>query len=169
MKDVVILELIRRMPFASPVLDVGAGDSLRRQLLTEMMKSQDDSIFGSEVDIDNRHYEFTAGYFGTIISTQVIEHLFNPLFHLREVRRVLKPDGILYLCTPDDYSWMNRLQHLLGVKYGGHFHQYSENDLRGLLDKAGFSILEVKRLRQTVKGVIEAHDFGGLFVCAQKC
>lgn len=43
---------------------------------------------------------FAADVFDTVVSTEVLEHLPEPLLALREMRRVLKPAGRLVLSTP---------------------------------------------------------------------
>ena len=91
------------------------------------------------------------------LATELVEHLrIDPLHALREVRRVLRPDGILYLVTPNQYhiasiwgfvrgegaishahyefSKLERLGHM------GHVREYAPSDLRELLREEGFRI-----------------------------
>ncbi len=72
-----------------------------------------------------------------VLSTQVLEHVFDPHAYLSECRRVLRPDGRLILSThghwvyhqdPEDY-W-----------------RWTSPGLTAALDKAGFSV-------HTIKGV----------------
>ena len=44
---------------------------------------------------------FTSGFAGCVVMAEVIEHLVNPLVVLAEVRRVLRPGGILALSFPN--------------------------------------------------------------------
>jgi SAM-dependent methyltransferase len=44
---------------------------------------------------------FPCGSFDVVLSFQVIEHVSNVNFYLREARRVLKPGGVLLVVTPD--------------------------------------------------------------------
>jgi len=48
--------------------------------------------------------------FDAVISTEGIEHLENHFLFLREVRRVLKPDGILVLTTPNITALRSRVR-----------------------------------------------------------
>jgi len=43
---------------------------------------------------------FADGSFGYVVSTEVLEHLDDPRTWLSEIRRVLKPGGVLALTTP---------------------------------------------------------------------
>lgn len=44
---------------------------------------------------------FKDNFFDVVVSFQVIEHIKNDAFFLKEIHRVLKPDGILILSTPN--------------------------------------------------------------------
>jgi len=53
--------------------------------------------------------------FDVIIIVEVIEHLnMNPLPVLQEINRILKPDGILYITTPNQVNLFNRVTIILG-------------------------------------------------------
>ena len=54
----------------------------------------------------NNHLSYPDNYFNIVTCLQVIEHLTNPEFLLTEIYRILKPNGIVILSTPDlDYWW----------------------------------------------------------------
>ena len=44
---------------------------------------------------------FRSGTFSVVVSNHVIEHIADAGAHLREVRRVLSPDGFAYVATPN--------------------------------------------------------------------
>jgi SAM-dependent methyltransferase len=151
--------------FREPWLDVGAGENYMRDLLAEKTGKQ---IQSSEIDLDITPYEFDDNHFQTITSFELLEHLYNPLFHLMELHRVLSPEGNLFLLTPNDYSLIYKAEHLLSRKYHPHFHQFREKDLRDILARAGFRIVVVKKLRRGISGTLARISRDRLFVHAQK-
>ncbi|MCA8991921.1 MAG: DUF616 domain-containing protein [Planctomycetaceae bacterium] len=90
-----------------PVLDVGAGDGLICSLIDgigldnneyAIQLAKERGVFvqqGSAYKLPFADSSFLAVYMGDII-----EHLQDPQLALREVRRVLVPNGTLYVATP---------------------------------------------------------------------
>jgi SAM-dependent methyltransferase len=94
-----------------------AGCGWDRNEISRQFK-KDCTVVG--VDIDSRvgplfHSEFHLGsldalpfgdsIFDVIFSEYVFEHLTNPQGVLRELKRVLKPDGTILILTPNYYSY----------------------------------------------------------------
>lgn len=151
----------------SPWLDVGAGGSLMRDTMQKHWPHLE--IVESLVDLDEQPYEFPDNHFKVVTSLELIEHLYNPLAHMKEVRRVLHPDGHLFMTTPNDYSLIYKAEHLLSRKYRPHFHQFSERDMCDLMDKAGFRYVEIWKFRKSrYSGTLARISRNGLFIHAQK-
>lgn len=110
-------------------------------------------------DIETEDLPFADDRYDVVIFTEVLEHLrVNPLHALRELKRVLKPGGTLVLTVPN-ISPVHRLKFLFGVDYQGdivhefekldrlghmgHIRVYSEQEVRRMLEYAGFKIKEV--------------------------
>lgn len=90
----------------------------------------------------------------------VIEHLVDPDALLAEIRRVLRPGGVLFLSTPNLAAWFNRAALLTGTQpafsevslhgiYGrpgsvvvGHLRLFTLKALRGLLAANGFTVID---------------------------
>ncbi|MCQ8105490.1 glycosyltransferase [Methylomonas sp. SURF-2] len=51
--------------------------------------------------IANESLPFASNIFDVVISNHVIEHVNHPKLHINEIHRVLKPQGWLYLATPN--------------------------------------------------------------------
>jgi ubiquinone/menaquinone biosynthesis C-methylase UbiE len=51
---------------------------------------------------DAEHLDYADRFFDKVICTEVLEHTWNPSGVLREIRRVLKPDGTVILSVPNE-------------------------------------------------------------------
>lgn len=58
--------------------------------------------------------EFKSNTFDYIFAGEIIEHLQDTDFFMREIKRVLKPEGILILTTPNFLSLGRRIYYLFG-------------------------------------------------------
>jgi O-antigen biosynthesis protein len=81
---------------------------------------------------------FRSSEFDGIVSVEVIEHIPEPARYLSEVRRVLRPNGIFMLTTP------NRLRSSLtpGSLWPEHLREYSPEELESIL-KCYFSRIDL--------------------------
>ncbi len=74
-----------------------------------------------------------------IVLHDTIEHVFDPRDLLVEIRRILKPSGVVYINTPDIHSLASRF---LKAKWWGinrhHLFYFSKKTLNRLLEAAGF-------------------------------
>jgi len=121
--------------------DVGAGGSkIRDRLQNELKKS----VVTWDGDLDTEPYLFVDGQFDIITHLEVIEHLYNPLYHLTELRRILSANGVIYMTTPADDSWWYKIEHMLGRKYGQHFHQFGIGDIARICQRAGLKPIQIE-------------------------
>lgn len=90
---------------------------------------------------------FAAEVFDSAIMIDVIEHLNDPLAALKEARRVLKSDGLLFLQTPnypvkrlyDFWHWMKKTRSRFEDD-PTHFTKFNHARLIAVASRAGFSI-----------------------------
>lgn len=155
----------KNLSLSEPWLDVGAGVSYMREQLRQIYKT---NVFTYEIDLDWGKYPVADGYFKMITSFEVLEHLFNPLFHLTELRRVLADDGNMFLTTPNDYGLIYKTEHLLSRKYRPHFHQFCERDLRDIVNKAGLKIITLKKCFHSRSGTIARISKNDFFMHCNK-
>lgn len=118
----------------------------------------------SACDVSSEVLPFHPDTFDLVVMTEVLEHLFNPDFTLNELKRVLRPQGICILSTPNLASWYNRIllaigiqpvssevstKHILGRRFRrlgqgnfpvGHIRLFTERAVRDLLMASGFEI-----------------------------
>lgn len=158
------LNYFQRQKDVHPWYDVGAGESYMRNELG----STEYPILFTDIDLDANPLPFEDESMRTVTSFDVLEHLYNPLFHLKELHRVMKTDAILYLVTPNDYSLIYKAEHLLSRKYPPHFHQFSEGDLRNIMGEAGFNIRLLIKYRRGGSGTIARISRNVFFVIAEK-
>jgi 2-polyprenyl-3-methyl-5-hydroxy-6-metoxy-1,4-benzoquinol methylase len=65
-------------------------------------------------DLNSGSIPFLDSTFDAIFCGEVIEHLLDPDALLSEIRRVLQPEGLCIITTPNLASWMNRFALFLG-------------------------------------------------------
>lgn len=76
--------------------------------------------------------------YDTIICMNVLEHVDDDVTALRELKRLLRDDGVLILLVPAHKSLYNSIDRAVG-----HFRRYSKQELVSKLRRAGFLICEV--------------------------
>jgi ubiquinone/menaquinone biosynthesis C-methylase UbiE len=91
---------------------------------------------------DALNLPFCDGCFDLIVTSEMIEHTLDAALALHEMARVLKPEGVLLLTTPNRI-WLrlvNLATHLRLRPYRGYEHFLSFQQLPRLAQAAGFTI-----------------------------
>ncbi len=111
---------------------------------------------------------FSSYRFDAVILKDAIEHLTDPRETLIEIRRILKPQGILCINTPNIGSWISRL---FKARWWGineyHLFYFTASSLRMMLDAAGFEVIKARPHRRAftlgywAKRVAPHHRFLG--------
>ena len=122
------------------VLDVGCSNKPYEDLFTV------ESYIGLEIDsvtnrlnkkadffYDGNSFPFKQESFDTILTSQVLEHVFNPDKFLNNINRVLVNGGVLIISVP----FMGD-EHEKPYDYG----RYTSFGLKHLLEKHGFEVIE---------------------------
>jgi ubiquinone/menaquinone biosynthesis C-methylase UbiE len=100
--------------------------------------------------------KFPDNHFDAVAMSSIIEHLYNPFETLREIHRVLRPEGFLWFDAPNEdglYMQLGNLYMRLQRKdwvvvmaptfppY--HVQGFNQKSLRTLLKRAGFELKEI--------------------------
>lgn len=146
------------------IIDVGCGNGtllskLRRMATTVAgCEPSPDGVkfarasLGEDVRVEclSGYDDLSAAFGGgwdVVVSTEVIEHLYDPRLFVRRVRDLLRPSGLLILTTPY-HGYLKNLAlaitnswdaHLTPLWDGGHIKFWSFRTLRALLSEFGFS------------------------------
>lgn len=105
-----------------------------------------------------------ADSFDAVIAQQVFEHLYDPVPHLEELRRVMKPGGVLFLSVPNYGSIEAKVQ---GVKWDmmspvGHVRYFTRRTLAKFLVDHGFEIVRKRYLRRFERGFLKNVAYHGI-------
>lgn len=111
------------------ILDVGCADG--REIIKMVKNIKNSQIWG--VDIESQAVltakklgikaaksnieeglPFRSNFFDVVIANQIIEHVHNVDFFVKEIKRVIKPNGFLIVSTENLSSWHNLFALLLG-------------------------------------------------------
>jgi 2-polyprenyl-3-methyl-5-hydroxy-6-metoxy-1,4-benzoquinol methylase len=137
------------------VLEIGCGDGGRLAKIKELGWV----IEGQEIDpIAGKKAEMKLGVrihigpiaklklkessYDAIIMNHVIEHIHNPIETLTEVHRMLKPQGMLVIVTPNMQSRGHGRfgRYWLGLDPPRHLFLYNPDSLQALVSKLAFTI-----------------------------
>ncbi len=109
------------------ILDLGCGPGVQIAYLAAqnnlvgldisfpaLQRAKDNGYACCQVDLDGRPLPFKDGQFDVVLCTDLLEHLFDPLDTVREIGRVLRPDGVAFISVPNHFSLVMRLRILFG-------------------------------------------------------
>lgn len=153
-----------RHPREIKILDWGCGKGHISYLLRRLGfavtacdrdDDSDDSAFGQEIPLlaeagvevtplqDDVALPFDDAAFDAVVSFGVLEHVPDDLGSLREIRRITRPGGILYITfLPYPLSWTQAVARLRGNHY--HDRLYWRRDVYRLAQASGFAVADMR-------------------------
>ena len=154
------LEQIEKYSKVGKLLDVGCAFGF----FLELARKNGWDVYGTEISEDAYKYakynlklpvinktlektKFKNGNFDVVTIFDVIEHLTKPQETLREIRRILKPNGLIVVTTPDIGSITARI---LGKNWEEvkrvreHIYFFSRHTLKNMLESNGFKVLRTE-------------------------
>jgi len=147
----------------SRLLDIGCSYGF----FLDLAKDNGLEVYGVDISKDASNYckdtlglnvfcgdvekaDFPENYFDVITAIEIIEHVENPKAFLSCIHKILKPDGILYLVTPNIESLSARL---FGYRWWSyrrmHLYYFSKKAVYEFLGRNGFSILGSSPYKKT--------------------
>jgi 2-polyprenyl-3-methyl-5-hydroxy-6-metoxy-1,4-benzoquinol methylase len=183
----IVASLSRLTQAKDRVLEIGPGSGIYVptlvSLASEVFASDIESVYLDRlrpladaqttlhlVHDDITRSEFPSGFFDVILCTEVIEHIRNSQEALAEMRRILRPNGLLILSTPQRYSSLEifskiaflpgfiqlaRLIYREPILDTEHINLLTRRGLHSQLTKAGFDILETEVTGLYIPGLAE--------------
>jgi SAM-dependent methyltransferase len=156
-----------------PVLDVGCGDGTFAEVLfgpdqvdhgldpdpLELARARARRMYRELHQASGADVPLASGSIGTAMSNSTLEHIRDLDPVLREIHRVLRPGGRLFITVPTDkfaeYSALYRLLSAVGLRreaerfrhgydaFWRHYNQHSPAEWRALLERSGFTVDKV--------------------------
>jgi len=149
------------------ILDIGCGEGT----LGKLVKGKYREVYGvdispqalelarnaglitTRVNINDEPLPYSESTFDTVVTLDVIEHVFDPHVFVKEIHRVLKAGGSLVVSTPNIRK-LQRMYALIRGRFpktsyddvgwdGGHLHYFTSRDLAALLDAHGFRVIVI--------------------------
>lgn len=134
-----ICEVASSLPEGILVLDAGSGKQPYRKYFSHL--SYEGTDFEDIFDSDSRKVQdFVCSLddipkeentYDVVINTQVLEHVPDPQKVIRELYRILKPGGSLYVTAPQGWG-------VHGAPY--HYFNFTNHGLELLFNNAGFDV-----------------------------
>ena len=123
-------EIISSLSEQSFLLDLGSGrgsfdKTLSRGAVIRVDVEGGAAAGESLILADAAALPFRAGFFDAVVSNHSLEHFRDLDGALREIGRVVKNTGALYVAVPDSTSLCDRLYRWLG-RGGGHVNRFSD-------------------------------------------
>lgn len=88
-------------------------------------------------------FPFPDHFFDVITCNDLLEHLENPAEALKNIKKILKKNGILYISTPN-LNWFRKHVMSAADRMEHHISMMSHADLKSLLVRTGFQLIENK-------------------------
>ena len=146
--------MARELAFGKEVLDIACGEGYGADLLAAVAKQvtgvdiSQEAVAYATAKYPRKNLEFVCGSAAEIpladasvdlvVSFETIEHHAEHREMLAEIRRVLRPDGVLLISSPDKYEYSD----VPGYRNPYHVRELYLNEFEGLL-RAEFSQVEV--------------------------
>lgn len=134
---------------AIKVKKIVAVDSNREALKIALKRAKENNLKNIKFEVQDaeRKLKFEDNCFTTILCLDVLEHLKNEKLAMKEIKRILKPKGKLFLSLPNSETSWKKLQKSFGLFYfsdSDHKREYSLEQIISLCKRYTFEIKFIK-------------------------
>lgn len=160
-------EIFKRIKSAEPkrILDLGCGNGnilkmlednnvkanlygldLCENMIKECKKRLSNKVTLTVGDSENLPYDDNE--FDTVVCNASFHHYIHPETVLKEIKRVLKKDGVLILGDPTSpFNWYTKLINF-SLRYcnSGDYKMYTKKEITSLLTNSGFKVKDYKMI-----------------------
>jgi len=174
------------------VFDLGCGDGIQAKIIKEAIsgitingcdispaaveKSGQhlESVYVHNIDVEDLPEE--SGSYDLVLCVAVLEHLYDVLHAINEIRRILKPGGHTIIQVPNLSFWRFRLEVLFGripsiLSDPRHLQCFNKQVLTGMLEGRGLLVEQAFGHRERLKflsGVSPSLFSEDIYVIAEK-
>lgn len=103
---------------SAKILDVGAGEGIKKYLSKDFTYKTLD--FGEKYDynfnIDKGKLPIKDKEFDVVLCMETLEHVMYPKRVLKEIKRVVKDNGTVFISMPNEFNFVQRIYYLIGKK-----------------------------------------------------
>lgn len=162
------LKILRTLPPDIKILEVGCGAGQFIRAIKQFLPGSECYGFDvSSVAIDKAketgdRVNYIAGpsdrwplddsFFDAVVIYDVLEHVESVEQTMSEIKRVLKPGGVIYAFIPCEGDWLsfwhwlrfNKRLDTLTNKYAGHINRFSRAKWQNIFGQFGFKIIDRK-------------------------
>lgn len=141
---------------------LGARDTIGVDLSTKgLLAASVRGVLPVHASVDGAALPFGAETLDVVVCDEVIEHVVDTDGLLDDVHRVLRPEGVLVLSTPNLAAWFNRLALLGGIQPA-----FTEVGYSGVYGRPGSEVVGHLRLFtwRALREFLAAHRFDVLSV-----
>lgn len=154
------VQLFSQNQWQGVALDIGTGaggwarylknsQSFDKIICTDLLDVRDNDNRDLEfyqVDLANQKLPLPDNSVNCIFAIEVLEHIENPRFFMREIYRVLSPDGIFIMSTPSCDSLTAKISYFIR----GYFPAFCEHDYVGSGHITPVTTLDFHRISKEV-------------------
>jgi SAM-dependent methyltransferase len=118
---ITVLKALSKLKGSFKLLEAGAQDELLKRLLPKNISYCSIDMYGNpdyKLDLNIDKIPVKDNTFDILVCCEMLEHTLYPKKILKELKRVVKKDGLCLLSMPNEYNFWLRLLYLFAIKPG---------------------------------------------------